>query len=139
MFKNGITFGAFDLCHTGHVLFLNACRKYCENLTVGLHIDPSIERPEKHKPIQSVFERYVGLQSLHAVDYVIPYEKELDIELILQYGEFDGRFLSEEYRDKEITGKRICFMQDIELFFIPRNHNFSSSELRSRIIDQTRS
>ena len=69
----GITFSAFDLFHAGHVAMLKEASELCDYLIVGLQIDPSIERPEKNSPIQSVFERYVQLKGFVYIDEIIPY------------------------------------------------------------------
>jgi len=44
------------------------------------------------------------------------------------------RILGEEYRDKPFTGKDICEKRGIELFFNGRDHSFSSTSLRKRVI-----
>ena len=83
----GITFSAFDLFHTGHVIMLKEAKQHCDFLIVGLQTDPSIERSlDKNKPIQSLFERYEQLVSCRYVDQIIPYatEKELnDMKFLL--------------------------------------------------------
>jgi len=129
----GITFGAFDLLHAGHFIFLSKCRQHCDQLVIGLHIDPSLERSEKNKPIQSVWERYVQLRNVSFVDgEIIPYEREIDIIHILSADKYNVRFLGSDYNNsnsyKLITGEKLCPIQ-----FIDRNHNFSSTELRERI------
>ena len=52
--KVGFTCGAFDLLHAGHIMMLEEARSFCDYLIVGLHSDPSTDRPEKNKPIQSL-------------------------------------------------------------------------------------
>ena len=61
MIVKGITFSSFDLFHSGHVAMLKEARQNCDFLIVGVQTDPTIDRPEKNQPIQSVFERYVQL------------------------------------------------------------------------------
>ena len=79
----GITFGAFDLLHPGHLIMLEQCKEFCDNLVVGLHTNPSIERPNKNEPVQSIFERFVQLKACRFVDEIIPYDTEQDIINIL--------------------------------------------------------
>ena len=57
--KVGITFSTFDLFHAGHVKMIEEAKSKCEYLIVGLQLDPSIDRPNKNKPTQSIIERYV--------------------------------------------------------------------------------
>jgi glycerol-3-phosphate cytidylyltransferase len=65
----GFTCGAFDLLHAGHIAMLKECKEHCEYLIVGLHTDPTIDRPTtKNKPVQSIYERYLQLKGCEYVD-----------------------------------------------------------------------
>lgn len=131
--KTGITFSAFDLFHSGHVAMLKEARNKCDYLMVGLQTDPTIDRPEKNKPIQSVFERYVQLEGCKYIDEIIPYATEQDlIDILLTYN-INVRFIGEEYKTKEFTGKQLCVDKGIELYYNKRQHSFSTSGLRKRI------
>ena len=72
----GFTASSFDLFHSGHVAMLKEARANCDYMIVGLQTDPTIDRPNKNKPIQSVFERYVQLEGCKYIDEIIPYESE---------------------------------------------------------------
>ena len=133
--KIGITASTFDLLHSGHVEMLREAKSVCDYLICALQIDPSVDRPEKNKPVQTVVERYTQLQAVRFVDEIIPYLHEIDLEDILQMRQINIRILGEEYRDKEFTGRDICKKRDIELHFNKRDHRFSSSGLRKRIGD----
>jgi glycerol-3-phosphate cytidylyltransferase len=129
----GITFSSFDLFHSGHVAMLKEARSNCDYLIVGLQTDPTIDRPEKNKPIQSVFERYVQLEGCKYIDEIIPYETEKDlIDILLTY-DINKRFIGEEYRQKDFTGKQLCVDKGIEIYYNKRQHSFSTSGLRKRI------
>jgi len=129
----GITFSAFDLFHSGHVAMLKEARSKCDYLMVGLQTDPTIDRPEKNKPIQSVFERYVQLEGCKYIDQIIPYETEKDLLDVLLTYQIDVRFIGEEYKQNEFTGKQLCLDKGIELYYNKRQHSFSTSGLRKRI------
>ena len=133
--KVGFTCSTFDLFHAGHLLMLEEAKKQCDYLIVGLQTDPTIDRPkEKNKPVQSVFERFVQVKACKYVDEVIPYatEKEL-VDILLSYP-INVRILGEEYEDKEFTGKYECIAKQIEFYFNKREHSFSTSELRQRVV-----
>lgn len=131
--KVGFVCGAWDLLHVGHMALLRSCKDYCDYLYVGLHVDPSIERPGKNRPIQSMFERYSQLAVLGLITCIIPYETEADLLDLLALYRVDIRFLGTDYKDRDFTGKDFCLEYGIELKYIPRYHSFSSSELRRRI------
>lgn len=129
----GITFSTFDFFHAGHVKMLEEAKSVCDYLIVGLQLDPSIDRPEKNKPIQSVIERYIQVSSCKFVDEVVPYVREKDLNEILRSFKIDIRVIGEEYREKNFTGKAYCEEKGIQLYFNSRDHEYSSSEMRKRI------
>ncbi len=131
--KVGFTCSAFDLLHAGHIQMLRDAKERCDYLIVGLQSDPSKDRNNKNKPVQSIVERYIQLQAVKYIDEIVPYETEKDLEDILEMLHIDVRILGEEYRDKDFTGKDICKKKDIQIYFNKREHRFSTSLLRERI------
>ena len=131
--KVGFTCSTFDLLHAGHVQMLREAKSVCDYLIVGLQIDPTIDREEKNKPIQTIVERYVQLQAVKHVDEIITYSTEKDLEDILAMYQIDIRIMGVEYRDKDFTGKDLCRKRSIQLYFNKRDHRFSTSDLRKRV------
>lgn len=131
--KTGITFSAFDLLHAGHIKMLEEAKLHCDYLIVGLQTDPTIDRPNKNKPTQSVVERYIQLKGCKFVDEVVPYATEQDLEDILQSFQIDMRIVGDEYKEKDFTGRSYCEEKGIELYFNTRDHRFSSSSLRKEV------
>lgn len=134
--KVGITFSAFDLFHAGHVKMLEEAKRQCDYLIVGLQTDPTIDRPEKNQPTQTVVERYIQLKACKYVDEIVPYATEQDLEDILRSFKIDVRIIGEEYRDKNFTGRAYCEEKGIELYFNKRDHRFSSSGLRKVVAEK---
>jgi glycerol-3-phosphate cytidylyltransferase len=132
----GFTCSAFDLLHAGHVTMLREAKMHCDYLICGLQVDPSLDRKEKNKPIQTIVERYTQLSAIKYVDEIIPYTTEEDLLDIISMLPIDVRILGEEYRSKEFTGKEICQRRGIELYFNNRDHNFSTTNLRSKVYDR---
>lgn len=132
----GFTCSSFDLLHAGHIQMLKDAKNVCDYLIVGLQVDPSVDRPNKNKPIQSLVERYIQIQAVKYVDEIIPYETESDLYDLLELLVFDVRIIGEEYREKEFTGKDICEKKKIRIFYNNRDHKFSSTELRYRVTDE---
>lgn len=131
--KRGFTCSAFDLLHAGHILMLEEAKTKCDHLIVGLQNDPSHDRPTtKNKPIQTLVERYIQLRAVKYVDEIIVYNTEQDLRDLLMLLDIRVRFVGEEYRDKELTGRDICEKREIEIYYNKRDHNFSTSELRNR-------
>jgi glycerol-3-phosphate cytidylyltransferase len=131
--KVGFTASAFDLFHSGHVAMLKEAKANCEYMIVGMQTDPTIDRPEKNKPVQSVFERYVQLEGCKYIDEIIPYETEKYLEDIFLTYKIDVRFIGEEYKDKEFTAKQLCVDKNVKIHYNKRQHSFSTTNLRKRI------
>lgn len=129
----GFTSVVGDLLHAGHALMLDECKRHCDFLYVGLIIDPTKDRPQKNRPVQSAFERYAQLVAHRAVDEVIPLDGEADLELALRSLPINIRFVGEDYKQTDFTGKAICEKLGIEIHYNKRAHGLSSTELRRRI------
>ena len=131
--KIGFQCSSFDLFHTGHVAMLKMEKELCDYLKVALQVDPSEDRREKNKPIQTIYERYVHLQGCKYVDEILVYSTEEDLLNLIKSQTMHIRFLSEEYIGKDFTGKQYCIDNDIEIHYHKRQHTFSSSGLRKRV------
>ena len=131
--RTGITFSTFDLLHAGHIQMLREAKEQCDYLIVGLQTDPTIDRPEKNSPVQTLVERFIQLKAVEYVDEIVPYSTEDDVLDILQIYTPDVRIIGEDYRFKDFTGKSLCTEMDIEIFYNSRKHRFSTSGLRKKI------
>ena len=133
--KIGITFSTFDMLHAGHIAMLSEAKNHCDYLICGLQTDPTIDRPEtKNAPIQSIVERQIQLAACRYVDEVVVYQTEQDLVDLLLILPVDVRILGVEYCDKDFTGREAGALRGIELVFNGRDHSFSSSSLRRRVV-----
>ena len=128
-FKIGVIAGNFDVIHPGYIHMFDECKNNCDILLLLLHEDPSIERPEKIKPILSLNERSMTLNSLKQIDQIITYKTESDLYKILMDKQIDVRFLGDDYRDKSFTGDDL----DIPIHFLDRSHGWSTTKLKKLI------
>ena len=131
--KIGITCSSFDLLHAGHIKMLEEAKQHCDFLICALQTDPTIDRPEKNHPIQSIIERWVQLDACKHVDQIVPYATEKDLEDIFLSFDLDVRIIGEEYREKYFTAKDICETKGIEIIYNSRLHGWSSTNLRKRL------
>ena len=133
--KIGITFSTFDMLHAGHIAMLSEAKNHCDYLICGLQTDPTIDRPDtKNKPIQSVVERQIQLAACRYVDEVVVYQTEQDLCDLLLILPVDVRILGVEYQNKDFSGHDECYHRGIEIVFNGRDHSFSSSSLRKRVV-----
>lgn len=129
----GFTASTFDLLHAGHISMLREAKEQCDYLICGLQVDPSLDRPEKNKPVQTLVERYTQLAGVKYVDEIIPYQSEEDLIDILNMVNIDIRIIGAEYKDVTFTGRATCAKRGIEIYFNKRDHRFSTSDLRKRV------
>lgn len=131
----GFVASSFDLIHPGYILMLKEAKTVCEHLICALHDDPSTEREKKNKPVQTVEERLMVLESIKYVDEVVVYKTEEELrDLLIQLAP-DVRILGTDYKDKQFTGSDL----DIEIYWHKRDHHWSTSYLRRRIANANRS
>jgi len=130
----GFTCGAMDLLHAGHVLMLKECREQCDYLIVGLQIDPSIDRPNKNKPIETLEERKIRLEGCKYVDEIFTYKDEVGLYELLKKIKPDVRFMGADWKEKPNYSRDL--LPDIKVIYNSRDHNYSSTSLRDRIVKQ---
>jgi glycerol-3-phosphate cytidylyltransferase len=132
--KIGFTAGAFDLCHAGHILMFEEAKSQCDYLIVGLHTDPTLDRPGvKNKPIMSVEERMIILKGIKYIDEIVTYDTEADLMKLLSENKpgIDVRILGVEYKEKPFTGRDL----PMPVYFNTRDHGYSTTELRKRVYE----
>ena len=129
----GFTCSCFDLLHAGHITMLQEAKSICEYLIVGLQVDPTIDRPEKNKPIQSLMERQIQLNAVKYVDEVIIYHTEHELIELLKSLSIDVRIVGADYINKYFTGSDL----EIDIYYNKREHNWSTTRLKKLILDNS--
>jgi glycerol-3-phosphate cytidylyltransferase len=131
----GFVAGSFDLLHAGHILMFQEAKTVCDYLIVGLQTDPSIDRPEKNKPIQSIVERQIQLKGCKYVDEIIVYETEQDLLEILMSLDIDVRINGGDHERKSELSPRdiICHNRNIKIYYCKRDHGYSTTNLRNKL------
>ena len=131
MYKTGVIAGNFDVIHPGYIKMFKECKSYCQQFVILLHVDPSIERPEKLKPILTKEERTEVLTSIKWIDSIAYYTYEKELVELLKGLEPDIRFLGDDYRGKTYTG----FELDIPVHYLNRDHGWSTTKFKKLIAD----
>ena len=127
--KKGVIAGNFDVMHPGYIKMFKEASAYCDCLIVLLHTDPSIERPNKLKPILNVDERIEMLNEIKSICGVHIYTYEAQLLDLLSMGEFDIRFLGDDYKGKPFTGDNLS----IKIHYLNRDHGWSTTKFKNLI------
>ena len=118
----------------------NEMEETCDEVWILLQTDPTVERPEKCKPILSEDERVEILMSLNQITAVMTYTLESELYNILKTfipkKEDDDvieyvRFLGDDYIGKSFTGDDL----DIPIHYLNRDHGWSTTKYKQLIAD----
>lgn len=129
--KIGFIAGSFDIIHPGYILMFQDAKNVCDHLIVALQTDPTIDRPEKNKPVQSYDERKIVLESIKHVDEIVKYTTEKELYELLSKTKIDVRILGSDYEEEKYNGHDL----NIPVYFHKRNHDWSSTKLKKMIGD----
>jgi len=125
----GVIAGNFDVIHPGYIKTFKECKENCDHFTILLHSDPTIERPNKLKPILNTDERIEVLSSIKYIDEIQVYTYEKELIEILKNGDFTIRFLGDDYLEKDFTGSHL----NIPIHYISRDHGWSTTKFKNAI------
>ena len=126
----GFIAGNFDVIHPGYIKTFRECKENCDHFTILLHSDPTIERPNKLKPVLSVDERIEVLNSIKYIDDIQVYTYEKELIEILKNSDFTIRFLGDDYLDRDFTGSHL----NIPIHYISRDHGWSTTRFKNEIL-----
>ena len=105
------------------------CKNNCDHFTILLHSDPSIERPEKLKPILTLDERIEVLSSIKFINDIKSYTFENELYDLIKNGGYSVRFLGDDYRNKSFTGDDL----NIHIHYLNRDHGWSTTKFKNLI------
>ena len=125
----GVIAGNFDVIHPGYIKTFKECKENCDHFTILLHSDPTIERPNKLKPILSVNERIEILSSIKFIDDIKVYTYEKELFKLLEDNKFNIRFLGDDYIGKSFTGNEL----NIDIHYLSRDHGWSTTKFKKQI------
>tara|TARA_B100000131_G_scaffold87687_1_gene84538 strand:- start:21078 stop:21515 length:438 start_codon:yes stop_codon:yes gene_type:complete len=129
-FNTGIICGSFDVLHPGYTRMFEDAKTVCKTLIVALQGDPTIDRPKKCKPVQSLSDRIEILGALKHVDHIVTYNTEAELEKLLGEVQYDVRILGTDYQNrKDYTG----FKYGKPVYFHKRDHDYSTTKLKDLI------
>ena len=130
-FEIGVIAGNFDVIHPGYVKLFKEMIVICKNQYILLHDDPTIERPEKLKPILNTEERKEMLSNFFTNPVFLTYNTEKELKFLLYSINPDVRFLGNDYIDNPYTGKDLGIL----IHWIDRSHGWSTTKFKKLISD----
>jgi glycerol-3-phosphate cytidylyltransferase len=126
----GIIAGNFDVIHPGYIDMFNEMESLCSEVIVLLQTDPSIERPNKLKPILSVEDRIKILSSLKQITSIQTYTYESELYDLIKLIQPTVRFLGDDYIGRtDFTGYDL----NIPIHYLNRSHGWSTTKFKKLI------
>ena len=126
----GIIAGNFDIIHPGYIEMFNEMKKHVGKIHVLLHIDPSLNRPVKIKPLLSVKERKTTLIALKGITEVSSYNSEEELLKLITIINPEIRFLGDDYINRtDYTGYGL----PPKIIFLKRDHGWSTTKFKNLI------
>lgn len=130
----GLFASAFDpFPHPGHLWSMRQAIEAgaCDGILAAVHVDPSVERPEKRKPALTVEDRTELLLACRYVHAVVTYRTEADLLEIMRTRRPAVRILGEDHRHDHNTGDDLA--PPIPVFWAARKPEWSGTEFSKRI------
>lgn len=125
--------GTFDLIHSGHIHLLNYSKSLGDLLYVAIDTDERVrEKKGSSRPVNSLEERIFMLQNLKAVDIVLSFASDCQLEGIVKIVKPDIMVVGSDWKDKPIIGSQYTK----ELKFFDRIDEYSSTKIIQGIINR---
>ena len=125
--------GTFDILHPGHVQLLNYAKSLGDSLTVGIDSDRRVrEKKGPTRPVNSVDDRAFMLYSLKAVDHVVVFDSDEELERCIKVVKPDIMVVGSDWKDKSVIGS----MYSAELRFFDRIEEYATTKTIESIIDR---
>ena len=125
--------GTFDILHPGHIQLLNYAKSLGDSLTVGIDSDRRVrEKKGPTRPVNSVGDRAYMLQNLKAVDYIVIFDSDEELERCIKTVKPDIMVVGSDWKDKSVIGS----MYSAELRFFDRIEEYATTKTIESIIDR---
>ena len=125
--------GTFDILHRGHIEMLNYAKSLGDHLTVAIDSDSRVERLKgKDRPIHSVYDRTFFLQNLKAVDTVLTFDSDLDLEHCIKWSGAKIMVKGSDYINNPIIGSNLVD----EVIFFDIVNGYSTTKTIQNIINR---
>ena len=125
--------GTFDILHPGHIQLLNYAKSLGDTLTVGIDSDRRVREKKGYaRPVYNVGDRAYMLQNLKAVDYVVVFDSDEELERCIKTVKPDIMVVGSDWKGKSVIGS----MYSAELRFFDRIEEYATTKTIQSIINR---
>jgi len=128
-YKIGITWGAYDLLHFGHLNLLQKSKKLCKKLIVCVSTDEYIRCNKGHCPIVPHRERIKMIKALSCVDEVDIQGINFNKKLAIKKYKPDIIIVGDDWNPKTFTGEGL----GVKVLYLPYTKTISSTLIKKKL------
>ena len=131
-----MTNGCFDIIHTGHVRYLSKAKSLGDYLVIAVNDDESVKRLKGNgRPINTLEDRMIVLNSLASVNLVIPFSQDTPEEIISSVNP-DVLVKGGDYKEENIAGAESVRKSGGEVVIVPFDEGYSTSLILKKLKDK---
>lgn len=136
-YKTGYTDGVYDLFHVGHLNMIQAAKKKCGYLIVGVHGDDVVEGYKHRRPIIPEEERKRIVESIRGVDRV-EINRFRDKLKLWELYHFDVIFIGDDWKgtDRWNHFEKELAEIGVDVVYVPYTKGISTTEIRQKIMEE---
>lgn len=134
-YKIGYTDGVYDLFHIGHLNMIEAAKKQCEYLIVGVHSDEVVRQYKYHYPIIPEVERARIIGAVKGVDRVVINDVRDKLTLLERYC-FNVVFIGDDWKGTERWNhfEKVLKERNVDVIYVPYTKGISTTDIKKKIL-----
>lgn len=134
-YKIGYTDGVYDLFHVGHLNMIEAAKKQCEYLIVGVHSDEVVRQYKYHYPIIPEKERARIIGAVKGVDRVVINDVR-DKLILLEWYCFNVVFIGDDWKGTERWNhfEQVLGERNVDVIYVPYTKGISTTDIKKKIL-----
>lgn len=136
-YKIGYTDGVYDLFHIGHLNMIQAAKRQCEYLIVGVHGDDVVESYKHHRPIINENDRKRIIASIKGVDRA-EINRFRDKLKLWELYHFNVVFIGDDWKgtDRWNNFEKVLAEYGVDVVYVPYTKGISTTEIRKKILEE---
>ena len=124
------TNGCFDILHRGHIELFKYAKSLGDELIVGIDSDKKVKEDKgEDRPINSLDDRAIILQSIKYIDRVIEFDSTDELRNLIKDIKPDIMVIGSDWKGKDVIGQEFTD----KLVFFDRIKGYSTTDIIGKI------